>query len=79
MATQCDEFKKLRLLQQSAEYRVGRYTSPGSEPILVNPSGKSLAKSLGSVVSEERLARLTLQAHVDSCEVCDQGKGRGTT
>jgi hypothetical protein len=73
----CDEYKKLDLHHQYAVERVRRYAKPDEEPKLVYLTRSQLENKLGEARADEIAARLAMQDHLKTCEVCDQPTNGG--
>lgn len=66
----CDEYKKLNLLHETAEFRVWRYANPRAEPPLRLLSPHRLSMRLMRARDEETDLRDLMELHIGQCEAC---------
>jgi hypothetical protein len=69
---QCDEYRKLNLEHEYALERVKRYAHPLDEPALAFLDDAQVKKRLDKARAEVVGTRLAMDAHLKTCDVCDQ-------
>lgn len=66
----CEEFRKLNLRLEMADWRVKRYCDPDAKPQLAIPSGPRLKRRLKAARAEQREIRVAMEDHAATCEAC---------